>query len=323
MGKILSSSPDNIRYNGTGRAYAQEEGAPGWEDLGEIDSFNFNTSISTTKLPTKRQASRATILEVEDEREATLSFTLLEETPHNLDMAEIGSGWNDDNQLPGYSDLREIAAVPDKYVELGFYDVHLHRISHGTVTGGTFQVGETVTIGTSTARIVWAGNGYVEVVNPSGALPGSGVMTGGMSDAEATVSGSARLEDVCVVDAASPTKRYVQGADYTLDPDYGMLRVLSEGSMSGNPHVAHSHPAITRQYNWMFSGGTKNYRIKFVTDKDDRGKRHVITFNKVNAKQDGDKVMIGDGVSGTPITGTVLADTSKPGGQEYYKREIM
>ena len=38
MGKILSSSPGNIRYNGTGRAYAQEIGTSGWEDLGEIES---------------------------------------------------------------------------------------------------------------------------------------------------------------------------------------------------------------------------------------------------------------------------------------------
>lgn len=323
MGKILSSNPGNIRYNGTGRAYAQEEGAPGWEDLGEIESFNFNSNIATTKLPTRRKASRATILEVEDEREATLSFTLLEETPHNLDMAEIGSGWNDDNQLPGCAHLHEVAAVADRYVELGFYDVHLHRISHGAVTGGAFQVGETAAVGAFTARIVWVGNGFVEVVDPSGPLPGSGDLTGGTSGAEAPVTGSARLEDVCVVDAASPTRRYVQGADYTLDPDYGMLRVLSEGSIAGNPWVAHSHPAITRQYSWMFSGSTRNYRIKFVTDRDDRGNRHVITFNRVNAKQDGDKVMIGDGVSGIPIAGTVLADTSQPSGQEYYRREIM
>lgn len=323
MGKILSSSPDNIRYNGTGRAYAQEEGTSGWEDLGEIESFNFNTSISSTKLPTRRQASRATIMEVEDEREATLSFTLLEETPHNLDMAEIGSGWNDDNQLSGYSDLHEVTAVDDKYVELGHYDVHLHKISHGAVTGGPFVVGETVTIGAITAEVAWVGSGFLEVINPSGALPSSGTMAGGTSTASAAVSGVAKLEDVCVVNAAAPTTRYVQGQDYTLDPDYGMLRVLSEGAIAGNPYVAYSYPAVARQYNWMFSGGAKNYKIKFVTDKDDRGNRHVIIFNKVSAKQDGDKVMIGDGVSGIPISGTVLADTTQPSGQEYYKREIM
>lgn len=321
MGKILSSSPDNIRYNGTGRAYAQEEGASGWEDLGEIESFNFNSSISTTKLPTRRQASRATIMEVEDEREATLSFTLLEETPHNLDMAEIGSGWSDDNQLSGSKDLYEVTTVADKYVELGYYDVHLHKISHGIVTTGPFTVGSTVTMGAITAKVVWVGSGFVEVINPSGVIPSTGNIVSG--DATAAISGVAKLEDVCVVDDDTPTKRFVQGQDYTLDPDYGMIRVLSEGTIVGKPYVGFSYPALSRQYNWMFSGGAKNYKIKFVTDKDDRGNRHVIIFNKVSAKQDGDKVMIGDGVSGIPISGTVLADTTQPSGQEYYKREIM
>ena len=323
MGKILSSSPENIRYNGTGRAYAQEIGQTGWEDLGEIESFQFNASVSTETLKSTRNASRATILEVESEREATLQFELREETPFNLAMAELGGDWNDDNQLVGYTALTEKTSVPDKYVELGHYDVHLHKISHGTVTGGPFDVGETVTIGAVTATVVWAGTGFVEVVNASAALPSSGTMTGGTSSASASVTGSAKLEDICVVNSATPTIRYQQGRDYTLDPDYGMLRVLSEGTITGSPFVAYSYPAVARQYNWMFSGGSKTYKLKFVTDGDDRGNRHVITFNKVSPKQDGDKTMIGDGVSLISVSGAVLADTSQPSGQEYYKREIM
>lgn len=323
MGKILSSSPENIRYNGTGRAYAQEIGQSGWEDLGEIESFTFNASVETETLKSTRNASRATILEVESGREATLQFELREETPFNLAMAELGGDWNDDNQLVGYTALTEKTPVPDKYVELGHYDVHLHKISHGTVTGGPFDVGETVTIGAVTATVVWAGTGFVEVVNASAALPSSGTMTGGTSSATASVTGSAKLEDVCVVNSATPTIRYQQGRDYTLDPDYGMLRVLSEGTITGSPFVAYSYPAVARQYNWMFSGGSKTYKIKFVTDGDDRGNRHVITFNKVSPKQDGDKTMIGDGASLISVSGAVLADTSKPSGQEYYKREIM
>lgn len=244
MGKILSSSANNIRYNGTGRVYAREAGAQGWEDLGEIESFSFNASVSTETLKSTRHASRATILEVESEREATLSFELREETPFNLAMAELGGDWSDDNQLSGYVTLEEITAVPDLYVELGHYDVHMYRISHGSVSGGAFKVGESVSIGGVSADVVWAGSGFVEVVNPSGTLPSSGNLSGDTSSASATVTGSTRLEDVCVVDAAIPTKRYVQGQDYTLDPDYGMLRVLSEGSITGNPWVSYSLPGL-------------------------------------------------------------------------------
>lgn len=53
------------------------------------------------------------------------------------------------------------------------------------------------------------------------------------------------------------------------------------------------------------------------------GNRHTVTFNKVSPKQDGDKTMIGDGASLISVSGAVLADTTQPSGQEYYKREIM
>ncbi|NMC73256.1 MAG: hypothetical protein GYA56_02675, partial [Geobacteraceae bacterium] len=67
----LASNVDNIRYNGTGRAYVADVGSlhPGI-DLGELENLAFNCKVSTEKLKSTRNAARATILEVETEREA-------------------------------------------------------------------------------------------------------------------------------------------------------------------------------------------------------------------------------------------------------------
>lgn len=321
MGKFMSSSPDNIRFNGTGRCYMADAGGTAWEDVGELESINFNMSVSTEKLKSTRTAAKATLLEIETEREGSLSLGLREHTTHNLALALLGSTWSDANQIAGGVDLTDLTWTDDKHMELGKYDVYLTKISHGTVTSGPFTIGSTVTLGGITAKVVWVGSGFVEVINPSGTLPSSGTMTSG--SASATVTGVETLADVCVVDDTTPTIRYVQGEDYTLDADYGMLRILSEGDVATTCAVAYSYGPITRKYNWMLSGGSVVKKVKFVADADDQGPREVLTFHRVQIMMDGDMALLGDGESIINLTGSVLADTSQSSGQEYFKLEII
>lgn len=320
MGKFLSSSSDNIRFNGTGRCYMADVGSNAWEDVGELESINFNMSVSTEKIKSTRTAAKATLLERETEREATLSMGLREHTTHNLGLALLGSDWSDANQLAGGVDLASLTFTADKYMELGKYDVYLTKISHGAVTDGPFTVGMTVTMGAVTAKVVWVGSGYIEVINPSAAVPSTGDVVSGT--ATAAISGVETLADVCVVDAATPETRYVQGTHYTIDADYGLIRILSEGAVSAC-HVAYSYKALTRKYNWMLSAGSVTKKIKFVADADDQGPREILTFHKVQVMMDGDMALLGDGESVLGLTGSVLADTSQSSGQEYFKLEII
>lgn len=320
MGKFLSSSADNIRFNGTGRCYMADVGSNAWEDVGELESINFNMSVSTEKIKSTRTAAKATLLERETEREATLSMGLREHTTHNLALALLGSEWSDANQLAGGVDLAALTFAEDKYMELGKYDVFLTKISHGAVTAGPFVIGSTVTMGAITAKVVWVGSGFIEVINPSGTVPTTGnVVSGSVS---AAISGVETLRDVCVVDDTTPETRYVQGVDYTLDADYGLIRILSEGSIT-TAAVAYSYKAITRKYNWMLSGGSVVKKVKFVADADDQGPREVLTFHRVQIMMDGDMALLGDGESLISVNGSVLADTSQSSGQEYFKLEII
>ncbi|MGE4293708.1 MAG: hypothetical protein AB7E32_16035 [Desulfovibrio sp.] len=320
MGKFLSSSSDNIRFNGTGRCYMADVGSNAWEDVGELESINFNMSVSTEKIKSTRTAAKATLLERETEREATLSMGLREHTTHNLALALLGSDWSDANQLAGGVDLASLTFEADKYMELGHYDVYLTKISHDAVAEGPFTVGMIVTIGAVTAEIVWVGSGFIEVINPSGAVPSTGSVVSGA--VTAAISGVEVVADVCLVDTTTPTKRYVQGADYTLDADYGLLRILSEGTVT-TAAVAYSYKPITRKYNWMLSAGSVTKKVKFVADADDQGPREILTFHKVQVMMDGDMALLGDGESVLSLTGSVLADTSQSSGQEYFKLEII
>jgi len=321
MSKFLSSSPDNIRYNGTGRCYMADTDSNAWEDLGELESINFNMSVSTEKIKSTRTAAKATLLERETEREASLTIGLREHTIHNLALALLGSDWSDQNQSASGVDLVDLTFTDDKYMELGKYDVYITKISHGTVTSGPFAVGDTVTIGGVTAKVVWVGSGFVEVINPSGTIPSSGTMTS--SAKSASVTGVETLADVCVVDDATPTIRYVQGEDYTLDADYGLIRILSEGDVATTCAVAYSYKALTKKYNWMLSGVSVTKKVKFVADGDDQGPREILTFHRVQIQMDGDMMLLGDGESVINLNGTVLADTSQSSGQEYFKLEII
>jgi len=64
------------------------------------------------------------------------------------------------------------------------------RVNHGTVTGGPFQVGETITGGTSaaTAKVDVVGSGFLEVSTISGTFQAAETITGGTSSASAAIT---------------------------------------------------------------------------------------------------------------------------------------
>ena len=147
---LLASDPGNtIRYNGSGRVYVAAYGETSYEDLGELESLNFGVAVSTEKIRTTRNASRATILEVETERDATLTIGLREQTEENLKMALLGAAVTAANQAAGSVFQTAPTLVADKYIDLGKVDVRSTKIS-GAITG-TITVGDTVRGATSGA----------------------------------------------------------------------------------------------------------------------------------------------------------------------------
>ena len=320
----LATSVDNIRYNGTGRAYVAEVGSdhPG-VDLGELENLTFSVSVTTEKLKSTRNAARATILEVETEREGSLSFGLREQSEENLQMALLGSAVNTLNQSAGSVDATSITWAADSFLDLGHLDVYSIKLSHGTVTNGPFTVGLTVTGGTSSAtgKIAYVGTGFIEVAggNRGTFVAGETITSTTIS---ATLSGVESLEDVIVTDTTGATRR-VQGTDYSIDPDYGYIRELSAGTVADTDDISYNFSAVSKKYLWGMSAGSVTKKFTFVTDPSDQGPRQRWTFHKVQVNLSGDVSLIGEKQSVLDCKGSVLADTTQSSGQEYYKTEMM
>jgi len=230
----------------------------------------------------------------------------------------MGSTPASDNQAASYLNQVVPSWASDKYVDLGKQDVNSTKLT-GTITG-TMTVGSTVTGATSTAtaKIAYIGSSYIEVVNVSGTFqPGEQVyQTSG--SIYITTTGVAKNEDVVVTDSTGATRR-VQGTDYSLDPDAGMIRKLSTGSIVATDVVSADYPALTRNVVYGQSSSTFQKKLFFISDKDDNGVRTMWTFWKVNLTLNGSFPLIGDGVAALGITATVLKDTTQASGQEYYK----
>lgn len=324
---MLASNVENIRYNGTGRAYVADVGSdhPGM-DLGELENLAFNCKVSTEKLKSTRNAARATILEVETEREASLSFGLREMSENNMKMALLGSAVNTLNQMAsgasGIYQTTKTWPADESFLDFGYFNVFSTKLSHGTVTNGPFAIGDTVTGGTSSAsgKVAYVGSGFVEVVQVTGTFVSGEAIT--YLTKSATLTGVEKLEDVVITNSSGATRR-VNGTDYSIDPDYGYVRKLSGGSLDNLDKVSFDYEAVDRKYIWGLSSGSVTKKFTFVSDKDDIGPRQRWTFHKVQINLNGDISLIAEKNAVLAITGSVLADTTQPSGQEYYKVEMM
>jgi hypothetical protein len=325
MKMALASNVDNIRYNGTGRAYVADVGSlhPGL-DLGELENLSFNIKVSTEKLKSTRNAARATILEVETEREASLSFGLREQSEDNMKMALLGSAINTLNQAAsGASGIYQTTKtwVADSFLDLGYMNVFITKVS-GTITG-TLAVGDTVTgdVSTKAGKVAFVGSGYIILVQCTGAFTGDTKLSKDVAN-YITLSGVEVLEDVCITSSNGATLR-ANGTDYSVDPDYGYVRKLSGGGLLDADKVSFDYAAVDRKYIWGLSAGSVTKKFTFVSDKDDQGPRQRWTFHKVQINLSGDINLIAEKNAVLSITGSVLADTTQPSGQEYYKVEMM
>jgi len=322
----LASSADNIRYYGTGRAYAGEVDEDSFDDLGELENINFALTVTIEKLKSTRNAARATIIEKETERDAVLTFGLREMTNENLKMTLLGSDINTDNQAASYvyQDAigTDVDLEDDLYIDLGKLNVFSIKLT-GTITGA-LAVGDTVTGDTSAATgdIAFKAAGYIELVNIVGTFQVGEEVYETQGTNYITPTGIETLEDVVVTDAAGTTRR-VQGTDYSLDPDYGYIRKISDGDIIDTDVISYDYEAVDRSYIWGMSAGSVERKLIFVSDKDDNGVRQRWTFHKVNILLNGEFPLIGEGASVLAVTGTVLKDSDQASGQEYYKVETM
>ena len=69
--------------------------------------------------------------------------------------------------------------------------------------------------------------------------------------------------------------------------------------------------------------GSVELKVVAVSDKDDLGPRQRWTFHRVKIALNGEFPLIGEGVQVLQVQGSVIADSTQPAGQEYFKLESI
>jgi hypothetical protein len=216
---LASNTSKNLLPNGRGYLLFKKTGETGQYDFGETPKFEFTPHVKEEMVYSSRAGVKEIIDQYQSEKGATAEFEIIEYSVESLAMLQFASGVAAASQIAAQLDAVSKTVIGGRYIDLGKMKLSYFKITHGTVTNGPFDVGETVTGGTSTktAKVAWVGSGYLACINQSGAFALNETITGGTSAATATVTALENPSDVILLDHATiPTKRYVLGTDYEL-----------------------------------------------------------------------------------------------------------
>lgn len=243
-----------------------------------------------------------------------ITFALDELVSDNWQMLVFGNK----SEITQNADDSNTLAIPsplkDRYYDLGLRAIASSRIAHGTVTGGPFQVGETITgtTSTKTAKVVEVKSGYLIVDTVSGAFNASETITGGTSSATATTSTTnVATTGLVSVKTTTGSTYYTAGSDFTVDAVSGRIyfpttsTIVEAASLTVNFGVA----ATTYSKITALTAVGQDGKIRYVSDNPVGGAYEMIIW-KVRIKPNGDTALIGDDWARLPFQGDILRDAT-------------
>jgi len=321
----IASNASNIRINGTGRLYVADVGSANIGiEVGEMDGLSDNISTAEgEKIYSNRQAGKLVIGIADGETEGSVTFGMREASIENLEMAYAADPADVTSQLAGSIDAVSVDMVEKQYVDVGKTSCFVTKIGIGTVTGGPFVAGEAVAQGSVTGEIAWVGSGFLELIKVVGTFLSGVAVVGGTSTASASVSTVEKKVDMVVCNLATPTIRYALETDYRVDADYGFIMKMPDSTIGASAFISCDYEALSKQTIYPMSNAGVEKKLTFVTDANDRGPRQKITYFRAAPKISGDSQKIGEGEQVIPMVCTLLADTSRPAGQQFMAIELM
>lgn len=251
----------------------------------------------------------------------TLSFTLDEINDDNLNLLFMGSK-ETVTQAADDDVATVLAAVSEgHYYSLDAREVGIWKVAISGTTGGPFQVGETLTGGTSsaTATIEKISATFLYLSGITGTFSASETVTGGTSTATATAGGAQTFDttDVVVFDTDTPTTFYVKGTDYSVDSFAGRILIPSGSGADGmNITVQYGNNAVTYHRLVGLQSTSVEGLVRFVSDYPE-GPQMEARFWKVNLAPDGDTAFIGDDWSTIQFSGEILKDEENHPNEPY------
>jgi len=310
----------NLSY-GKGGVYFQEDGESGLLHLGNVPKFEATPTIETEDHYSSLAGFKTKDRVINTEKSLAIALDFEEYSVENMKIAFNSTDIVAGAQTAGFLDGETVTPVDDRFVDLGKNNLTTVKALHGAITGGPFEIGETVTGGSSSATgvIAWmdAATKYMELVNVSGTFEAGEVLTGGTSTATATSTRASVVSDVVVVDdAAAPTARYVLGTDYNVDTIGGLFRALSAGSITGDVDISADYPTTVENTIAVLSGSKTQGKILFIGTSD-IGPRYRVEAWKCNLTATSAIGLISDAITPVSLNVEVLSDLENHPDSEF------
>ena len=321
----MTLAPDNSNYlYGAGRAYFKDDDDSGYIHLGNMTTLEI-VMEAEEKIEHWESQTSDKVKDVDDVLKwSVMSNLVLEEyTAENLNIAFRGDGVQSlGDQSASYIDDDFTTTVSNQYMDLDYTDLFYTKVTHGTVSGGPFEDGETITGGSSsaTAKVAWPATGHLELVNLSGTFTIGETITGGTSSATATTTAVDTIEDdIIVCDAATAVTRFTKGTDYDVDNIGGLLREISTGSIASNTaYVSADYSARTNTSVRAIAGSQATGELLFIGDPR-RGPRYRVQCWNCNLNVSGGLAFISEDPAEIPIEVVILADVSSHPSEPFFR----
>lgn len=298
----------------------------GERDLGNSPEFSFNIALEKLDHFSSRSGIKAKDKTITSQVTPGVTFTLDELSKENFALLTLGEV-SSVQQSAGAASAEAVTAHLGVRSVLANRDIGLTTLAHGTVTGGPFTVGETVTGGTSAAAgiVCYVNTSSVQVAVSSGTFQTGETITGGTSGATADLSADPEfVSGVVLVQDDTDTTTYTAGTDYQIDSTLkdetiGRILFLSGGSITEGDavHVTYQY----RQYSYSEVAALANNqlegRLRFVSDNP-TGTQYELEAWRVSLSPNGDTALIGDDWSTLGFTGEILKDASGHASQPYF-----
>lgn len=252
-----------------------------------------------------------------------LSFTLEEFESENWKMLVYGT--SEAVAQTAADEITVTISSPEqgRYYDLGKLTIQTKRVLIGTVTGGPFQEGETITGGTSsaTAKILRVGTGYLLVAVLSGTFTAAETITGGTSTATAPLTSLPTAVSGMVV-AKSGSTVYAATTDYIVDARTGRFYITESSTITGSLTVTFGCAAANYTRIKGLTALSVSGKLRFVSDNPEGGNYELEAW-KCQVAPNGDTGLISDDWANMKFQADILRDATAHPDSPYLDLKIF
>jgi len=257
----------------------------------------------------------------------TIGFTLEEFDQENWKLLTFGQSTDIVQSADDSNTLVIATPVKGTVYDLGFRSIQTKRMVIGSVTGGPFQAGETLTGGTSAAtaivRQVLASSGQLILDTVVGTFTIGETVTGGTSSAHAPVTSiPVAVSGLVVAKTTVGSTFYSSPADFTVDAKLGQLTIPLGSTITGSLTLYFGVGALTYSKISALTKLVQEGKLRYASNNPE-GSQYELTAWRTQVSPDGDTALIADDWGSMKFTAEILNDAANHPDSPYMDLIVM